>query len=251
MAIGIAAALMTLSEMNREYKAIWILIIFVLAVLENQSIDTDRTKAEGIQDKLVADSNELTRNTKELVLQVSLLTPQIVTANTNLASALSQLHDAQQRNDAALITKFQGKVDEARAEAAAASKRLAVTLVPELAKQFRFEADESRNRWRAIAAHFDAPLSDMSRSAQWPEIRKQANLEEDNEQRVYQSRIRDLVVTADYLRRQLVQDLPPTQEDEAEKQSFAKVINGDIKGFDPNRAVQYLQDLVARNHLSN
>ena len=69
MAIGIAAALMTLSEMNREYKAIWILIIFVLAVLENQSIDTDRTKAEGIQDKLVADSNELTRNTKELVLQ--------------------------------------------------------------------------------------------------------------------------------------------------------------------------------------
>jgi hypothetical protein len=116
MAIGVVAIITTFCDMKWWHKSIWLFLIFVLALLEAQSINKGRTEAKNRE----TDLYDLAQNTADTAMQtlngVGILIRHVDDIDV-------KLQKAREKNDPKEIARLQAEKD-------AAQKQLLLALTP-------------------------------------------------------------------------------------------------------------------------
>jgi len=210
-------------------------------LIENVGITLKKT------DELVQQTTGMLATTNQMATTVAVYMPQIAEMNSHVAAIDKQLKTT---NDPRLIADLQAQKAEVQKQAAAISKRMSIALVPEIVHQMRDahsnyldEAFRLYNETDSLTSGPWTPETPQKLTEKLTEV-KADRLRLDNR---YRDELKEMVSTADYLRRQLLQVIPQTDEDKAEEQSFSAAINGDTKSFDVWKATKYLESLAQRN----
>jgi hypothetical protein len=207
---------------------------FVVSVNQRRQATSQMGTLLSDADTLVSNTNTLVSNTNTVVLMV----PEVSELKSRVADLDKKLQAA--RGNPQLIATLQAEKEDAQAQAQETSKQLLLATVPGIAGQMYDIGD----RWN----HDDDHLVTNSRQAQEPnEVteKKAADLS-----RGYSIQIQPLMATADYLRQQLLEQLPSssqTDEDRKESVVFAKAVAGDtISPHELMSAATYLHRLSQR-----
>lgn len=211
LVLGIIAALMAL-DMKNPLKAAGIVLIFTLAFLENKSIVQDRRNASTREVALWELAQKTASATTQTLTNVGLLGPQIADLN-------NQIGAADRNHDEKLVARLQ-------MEKTKAQRQLLLAMVPGVSQ----EMSSLANRWWVESGSLTTQAA-MEHSTDPAERHRQQQALESQRLSLtqkYTEHLQPLMVTADYLRQRLLENLPVDKRDVVEDQRqaavFAKVI---------------------------
>lgn len=169
--------------------------------------------------------------------------PQIADMNTHAAAIDAQLKTT---TNPRLIAELQTQKFEVKKEAAMASKRLTVALVSGIVEQMR---DAYRNYGNEAYRLFNETMLPTSGTPTPAKIQRLKEIKVDQARlnNRYSNEMKQMITTADVLRRQLLRGISETDEDIVEERKFATAIIGDATKFDVMDGTKYLESLIARN----
>ena len=227
MAIGVAAVLMTTWEMKAQHKAVWLLLVFFLAFLENKSIDKERGQANADQKADFALAQSTSNTASQILTTEFVLEARIDTLNRDLQAA-------RRANNPQRVAALETKKNEAQ-------KQLVLSMTPGIIAALENEwrkCNDDDIRFEDVLMSF--PMDSKKRD----DTRKQR---EDSRQECSQHAI-PLLVSGDYVREGLLATLPnhiPTQEDRVAAAIFSQALAGKyIEYPDLHAAASYLHRLL-------
>jgi hypothetical protein len=222
--IGVTAALMAL-DMKNPLKAASVALIFALAFLENKSINDDRYRANLREASLWRVANtaaDAATQTQAIVVSLSLQIDQLGPL----------IRNAERSHDTALVARLQREKE-------AAQKQLLLTMVPGISRQLW----DVGNAWYAEEDHIQT--RGMGGKVKPEEMaRQEAQLAKS-----YLDSAKSLITSADYLRQQLLRQLPSDQsaEDASEGAIFSEALAGKrITPMELRETSTYLRNLSKR-----
>jgi hypothetical protein len=236
--LGFWAAAMTFWEKPPKLvKAGATFVFFVLMCLEIWMLGIDRD---------IRDAAELqSRKTSQAEsVKLDLLIVQSTTANNRLDTIDQEIVAA--KGNPQLIARLLTQRDQAKAQIKSANNQLLIELVQTVIKQindrtFAFEGQ------RASINDQSEPGGGPGRSGR-AQVAKSRTNDLTNK---YQTDLGSILITADYLRQQMLQGQIETPEDEREAVMFRAALQGNYEPFDSAEAVstevvKYLGRLTAR-----
>ena len=242
----VAGAVMSLPELATKvevkYKRLFG-VVCIVAGLIGFIFDVDqRRRADQSNKTLMSDMETTVNNTGTIVNStnnaVNLIALTVVPMMTSLSSRVSDLEQKVEasKGDPHLIAALKAQAEEAKQQGAAASRQVALTMAPGIILQLRDVA----NYWNLFDEKATLPidLTQAQKSQQRATIAQE-----------YQGKARPLLVTADYLRQLLLQQLstPQTEDDKREAVTFAKAVAGQPFSLgELFSAIGYLQKLSGR-----
>jgi hypothetical protein len=209
MVIGIAAVLMSIVEMKPWSKAIWILLIFGLALIESKSIEKDRKQAKADQDFAFL----IAQRTADNVAQARSDSAQTL-ATVN--SFRQQLYDLQSQKQVAAKHHDGNAVAQIDAETVAVKKKLLLALAPSLIADMqtwvsKWHTDYELADWNIGSARTAAETQRLIA------VRTEVNTK-------YGQQVIPIVTNANSFREQLLEGTQLDQDDRAFEGLFAKAI---------------------------
>ena len=182
---------------------------------------------------LVATATQTAITTNQTANSLGVYLPQLEEMNSHIAAIDKRLKTA---NDPRIIADLQAQKAQLQKQADTASKQLLLATVPGIARQLR----EIAHTWNMYDEKATLPigLTPGEKSQRRSEVAKR-----------YSDQARPVMLTAEYLRQQLLERLPSTQTDEDKKEAvvFAKVVAGEsIQLGELLMAPQYLEELSKR-----
>jgi hypothetical protein len=238
--LGCWAAIVTLfKEPTRPIKALYVFLFFALMCGEIFMLGRDRDARERTE-KESRDSSE-----RELS-NLALLTHQVTTTDAHIGDLKLEIDAA--KGNPQILASLQAQVTVAKSEAAKASRELLIATTPGIAQ----ELHDLGLRWYnedgsliTIAATSHSMDPDKQESERNELTQKRLSLAQK-----YLELAQPSMLTADYLRQQLIQQLgpsEPTTEDRNEAAVFARAVAGQpITSLELSGAGSYLLTLSKR-----
>ncbi len=235
--VGVIMSLPKLAEKIEDYAiarytlAIGCIVLglagFIVGVNQRRQATSQMTTLGGNVNILVTNTNSLVTSTNNVVTMVGVMLPQVAVLNSRIADLDRQIAAAKGKPQA--IASLQAQVAAAREQSSKISKQLLFTMVPGISN----ELDGVSERW---SAEVDQQKSHAGSS-------QMAHLSSK-----WSNQARPSIITAESLRQQLLQELPPSDqkpEDTSEAAVFARAIKGGSPD-DLRTAARYLRDLSNR-----
>jgi hypothetical protein len=219
------------------------LIGFIFDVGQRRSNDQTNKQLQGNVSDLVRKTTGLVTTANQTSVTIGVLMPQIAALNTHAAAIDAQLETT---TNPRLIAELQAQKFEVQKEAAMASKRLTVALVSGI-------VDSMRNAYRDYGGEayrlYNETMLPTNGATTPSKIQRleEIKVEQTRLNNRYSDEMKQMITTADVLRRQLLQGISETDEDVAEERKFTTAITGDATKFDVMEGTKYLEGLIVRN----
>ncbi len=249
---------------KRFRLALWVIFALLAIGYTVEGIHLDKeaaTKAEGertINQKetkeLKTEVQGLKTDTSNLINAISGTLPMIASLNADIAALRRDAAAAKEHHDPHLIDNLERQAQAAQQQVDSLSHEvLALTMAPQVAQQLRdwehsrkWARDNERNfEWEALERYRDQHRGDTEGIRHAEEYWQQ---QRDKVDREYEQKLKGIIETADFVRKEMLQRIPPQQqsaEDRKQEQAFAEAKNNP-ENLDRESAAGYLENLARR-----
>jgi hypothetical protein len=210
----------------------------IASTYQRRHFNSQITQLLGDDDRLLVNTNGLVGTTNTMVTNLGLLIPRLSWLDAHIADLNVKIAEAKERHDPRLIADLQAEATTARAQVDATSRQILLAMVPGIYQQLSVLGSQ----WHAEDGHI-LSVAGLTNSFNSEETRKKRS----NLANVYLSQLQPLMITANYLRHKLLQELRPadqTAEDKTEEEIFSK--GQSIKPEEVRAAAMYLFTLSQR-----
>jgi len=258
-------------EANKIYKRSLAAICFLLsgvgmyfdAVARHDGDKSSRQLIEKVgssldkTNELLTKTNALLTRTDTLAKFTSQEESQLAEIQTKSADIDKRLYAAREKHDPQMVHDLETKAQEAHQQADRISKELlALTMAPHVAEQLRNWQDDYNAEKRDLGLReyeneivvSQGPMSNEERGRKIDAVRKQSQSDKDRLDQEYEDKLKGLFVTADFVRRELLQWIPLQQInrfDKEKEQQFALTLKQPT-AMPQKEAADYLEDLAKR-----
>jgi hypothetical protein len=183
---------------------------------------------------------------------------QIVSLSSDIARMRSSLIQTIYKNDPHQVSELEGKAQAAQLKADTLSHELlAITMAPQLASQLRdwererlAQQQDLHNKEWEDQIHIGGEHASQAETTQKVQkLMEQWQVEYDKKDQEYLEKLKGIITTADFVRRELLQRLPPqesnSQYDKYHEQLFVKALS-DPLALSRKEAADYLESLARR-----
>lgn len=246
MVLAGVAVLMTIHDMSKREKLVWLFLVFALMFLENKSIDKDRSDASARDKTLIESANTL-------VSQVSLMVPQVTQANKYLGELRGQLQDSLKDNDKKRSAELRRQIAIAQKQADDASLRLMLTTAPIVLADLRSWSD----KWEQSDRQIDIEWSQVRHSQniqnisknEWDRLKAPFDTRRAIMNTTYSSEVTPLLASANYLRGEILRRFPNYSQPTEPQISliFEKAVAGSPLNWKEMRDIYYDMYELLRN----
>jgi len=223
---------------------------FVIRVNQRHQFNSTIAQLVVDDDKLVTNTSNLVGATNTMVTDFGVLMPQVTVLTARIHDLGVKIAAAKESHNPRLVQELQAKQDATQRQADSVAKKLLVSIVSNLINSL----ERSIEDWRADKDNRYKFYWERRQHARWDRksTQEMEKIERDWEQEQAQidarhaSEIKDAVQNANYLREQVLQMLPETDEDKAASVLFSELLKGDIGQAGIEQAILYLRNLVSR-----
>jgi hypothetical protein len=238
-----AALLMTIAEMERIDKAIWLVLAFALMLLESGAIRKNRTEASARDKQLMTNTQALVKDARDLVIQFGILMPQVTSARDELAYLRVELRTAEARRDSKTAAIVHSRIADAQKRVEEAERKVAMNLLPSVAQQVQQAATLQMQNWRNVTFKYEDKVASNPNMApkQREQIATARRKEFDAVNQDFQRAMKGLLPTVHYLLGPILRN-SQTEEDKREMAFIEAYLNGSPQpnGGDAWRFSEYL-----------
>jgi hypothetical protein len=227
--------------------------------------DSERTSSQLLSEvgdalartnQLLTQTSSLVTNTGTLATFATRAAPQLAVFQTELADLRQRIEAAREKHDPQMIHDLEAKAQAAQLKTDDLSRELlAITKAPVVASELRDWKNERDARQQNLhnfewedQVHYEQRHKDEKDQKGVREIQQQWQVKYEKADEEFDAQLKDLVATADSLRKELLQRLPPPgiiPLDKLEEQRFAQATANPL-ALDRNDAAAYLEVLAQR-----
>lgn len=241
--LGVVAVLMTLAEMTRIEKGIWLLLVLSLMWIENKSIDKDREETS-------RRDNELIERTAGLVNQVGALAPMVDLTRKKVGDLDNELQVSITNRDTQRTIDLRRQLTAAKKQYADTSLALLLTVAPGIVTEMQRWAIKWSDDDQSIQQSYRRTLENQTKgSAEYKRISQEEQLAKDGLNAKNTKQVRALITSAKYLRDELrdkFSNQPQIREEHDVDAIFDEVFDGQsITFYDMIKAARYMGAFVS------
>jgi hypothetical protein len=207
-------------------------------------------------EKLVTNTNSVVVNTGALALFANAATSQLTKLQGEVSGFHNEIEAAKEKHDPRMVQDLEAKAQAVQLKADDLSRELlAITKAPLVASElFDWQGERDmqqqtlHNREWEEQIHYEQRHKDENVQEGIRELQKRWQVEYEKEDEEFAAKLKDLVTTADSLRKELLQHLPTEGVfpiDKLEEQRFTQAL-ANPSALDRNDAATYLRVLAER-----
>jgi hypothetical protein len=218
----------------------------------NQRSSEDRTELRNNRERMESRMDQVLSSFQVTYSQLASLSLEIGSVRLGLLQAIH-------KNDPKVITSLEQQAQVAQQQVDNLSRELlAVTMAPQIARQLRdweqelgarqqelhnFEWEEEKQLGRQ-----GKPISEEDRNREVLRIMSKWQIEYDKKDAEYQEKLKGIIATADFVRREMLQRIPLQRQGEEDKKQELAFAAGksNPKSLSRPDAARYLDDLARR-----
>jgi hypothetical protein len=190
---------------------------------------------------LIKNTDATVTNTNALLTTFGLLMPQVYAINARVATLNVKIEEA--KGNPKLVATLQAQAIALREQSDTASRKVLVAMEPGIVREMKAVS----NSWYVEIDRLKTPMIGRSDVSPSEEQRVVGGIRDVDQN--YSTRIRPMMITANELRIQLLQLLPPdkTRTDEVYVAKFVNAMDGKTTSYDElDNAANYLEMLAKR-----